>query len=529
MKSTHTINPCAALLFICGALTTGISNPASAHPMGNFSINHYTKLTVEKGRLTGRFILDMAEVPTVDELLEIDRNGDGKISDAEKSAYLATRVPDLLARLRLTANDRPVALKTLSSEVALRPGAAGLHTLRIRVDFSGIVTGGAKIVFADDSFPNRTGWREIVAGGSRDAILLSSSVPTTDLSNELTSYPANVSAPQVRTATFSIGAGAGTPVTAVHVSPIPAQAPTPRDAFTEAISHRQLTPAVLIAGLMIAFVFGAFHALSPGHGKAMVAAYLVGARGTARHAVALGIIVTITHTLGVFALGIVTLFLSSYIVPEKLYPILGTISGLAVVGVGATLLWRNVRGVSDGHHHQHPPDHEHVEEDHHHHEHDHAHADHYHDELGNTVYLTHSHSHEHEHEHDHDHDHAHDHGHGHSHGFGHHHHHHVPEGPITARSLLALGISGGIVPCPSALVVLLSAVALHRVAYGLGLITAFSVGLASVLVAIGLMVVWAREWLDRLPAAGGIMRRLPVASAGVITIVGLVLLVKAWS
>jgi ABC-type nickel/cobalt efflux system permease component RcnA len=119
----------------------------------------------------------------------------------------------------------------------------------------------------------------------------------------------------------------------------------------------------------------------------------------------------------------------------------------------------------------------------------------------------------------------HDHGHGHSHG--HHHHHHIPEGPITLRGLIALGISGGMVPCPSALVVLLAAIALHRVAYGMMLITAFSLGLAAVLVAIGVAVVYAGNWLERLPASGVWTRRLPTISAVCITLVGLILVMRA--
>jgi ABC-type nickel/cobalt efflux system permease component RcnA len=246
----------------------------------------------------------------------------------------------------------------------------------------------------------------------------------------------------------------------------------------------------------MAFIFGAFHALSPGHGKTMVAAYLVGSRGTAKHAALLGLVVTATHTLGVFALGLVTLFASQYIVPERLYPILSVISGLAVLGVGLWLLYSRIRGVSDSHHHHHEHDG---------HDHDHSHEQHHHD-------LEHDH-HSHEHEHDHEHSHG-------------HHHHHIPEGPITVRALVALGVSGGIVPCPSALVVLLSAVALHRIAYGMALITAFSFGLASVLIVIGIAVVAAKQWINRLTFAGPIMQRLPILSATAITLIGIALVAR---
>jgi ABC-type nickel/cobalt efflux system permease component RcnA len=290
--------------------------------------------------------------------------------------------------------------------------------------------------------------------------------------------------------------------------------PTPSDRFTRSIAEVHLTPLLIVLGILAAFVYGGFHALGPGHGKTMVAAYLVGTRGTPRHALLLGIIVTITHTLGVFALGLTTLFASRYVVPERLYPILSALSGMSVFGVGVYLLSARLRGDASAAAHSHS--HEHPHDRHHHHHHDHNH--------GLDA-----------------HSHGLDHHHGHDHGFGYH-THDIPEGPVTPKALLALGVSGGLVPCPSALIVLLSAIALHRLAYGLVLITAFSLGLASVLIAIGLAVVSARGWLERLPATkrvgaplrlGGsrahvlVLRGLPVASAAAVTLIGLALTLRA--
>lgn len=508
-----------ALIVLILGLASVLTSRASAHPMGNFSINHYTRLTLEPERISCRYILDLAEIPTVAEMGRWDANRNGALEDAEKQALLAASVPDLMSKLELRVGGRRVSTTTVSSDITLAQGAGGLQTMKVRIEFTAPFqhTGDATLVeFEDGNYAQRTGWREIVAKPQRSVVLVDSSVPMSDKSRELTAYPADVTPPQFRSAKLLVALDSSASRAATIAEPNAPSVPaapksTPGDAFTDSIAHRQLTPGLMAAGLLIAFVFGAFHALSPGHGKAMVAAYLVGARGTARHAALLGIIVTVTHTLGVFALGIATLCLSQYVVPEKLYPILSTISGLAVIGVGLTLLWRYSHGAPDhAHHHHHDHDHDHGGHHHHDHSHTHDHHDHHHDENGHVHYHD-------EHEHTHEPHH------------GHGHHHHVPEGPITLRSLLALGISGGIVPCPSALVVLLSAVAMHRIAYGLGLITAFSFGLAAVLVTIGLLVVWAREWLDRLPSAGSAMRRLPVASAAVITLVGTVLLVKAWS
>jgi ABC-type nickel/cobalt efflux system permease component RcnA len=230
------------------------------------------------------------------------------------------------------------------------------------------------------------------------------------------------------------------------------------------------------------FVWGAMHAMSPGHGKTIVGAYLVGARATAQHAVFLGLTTTLTHTIGVFALGLLTLFASQYILPEQIYPWLSCLSGLMVVVIGLNLFISRMQSA----------------------------------QLLRRSPFGHSHADEHHH-----HDHHHDHHHGHSHG----NHSHLPPdadgSPVTWRSLLALGISGGIVPCPSALVVLLSAIALGRIGFGLVLVLAFSLGLAGVLTGLGLLLVRARRLFERVPTQMRLVRVLPAMSALFIALLGL--------
>ena len=266
---------------------------------------------------------------------------------------------------------------------------------------------------------------------------------------------------------------------------------------------------MMLVGLVVAFGLGAIHALSPGHGKTIVAAYLVGSHGTSKHAVFLGAMVTFTHTISVFLLGLTTLFLSRYVLPEKIVPVLGTISGISIVWIGATLLWKRIQ-VARAHGHSHGSHHPHE----HHHEHEHAHA--------------HPHTHPHTHDHDHVHPHTHEHhdkgGLVHDHGDGHV-HAHVPQGDISMGSLIALGASGGLVPCPSALVLLLSAIALGRVGLGLTLLVAFSLGLAVVLTAIGLMVLFAKHLLpdSKRTASNPAFRLIPVASAAIIVCVGIIM------
>lgn len=256
----------------------------------------------------------------------------------------------------------------------------------------------------------------------------------------------------------------------------------------------------LLLAIAGAFVWGAMHAMSPGHGKTIVGAYLAGSRATPQHAIFLGLTSTITHTTGVFALGLLTLFASEYILPEQLYPWLSFLSGLMVAAIGLNLfinqLGKTRRLKKWGFDSSHT---------HHHHEHDHSHE----------------HDHHHTHHHEHDHSHGHDHHHEHSHSE----HSHLPPGtdgsPITWRSLLALGISGGLLPCPSALVLLLSSIALGRTGFGLMLVLAFSLGLAGVLTALGLLLVYAKRIFQIFPTQLRFVKILPMVSALCVALIGL--------
>lgn len=245
-------------------------------------------------------------------------------------------------------------------------------------------------------------------------------------------------------------------------------------------------PVVWATALGLAFFLGAVHALTPGHGKTIVAAYLVGTRGRVRDAFWLGGIVTFTHTFSVFLLGLATLYASQQIALDRIYPWLSLASGVLVAGIGGWLLWTRLRG--EGHHHHHHP-----------HSHDHSHDD------------DHAHSHDHAHDHSHSHDHPH-HGHTHSHEKG---------------SLWSLGVSGGLVPCPEAMVVLMLSITLRKLAFGLALLVSFSVGLAAVLIAIGVTMVLAGPVLKRFTGEGRWVRMLPVGSAVVVTILGLALVIQA--
>jgi ABC-type nickel/cobalt efflux system permease component RcnA len=307
------------------------------------------------------------------------------------------------------------------------------------------------VVLHDGTFPGRVGWKAIrPVPGTGTAVR--SSVAAEDPTHELTRYPRQLlSTPSdMRAATLRVAAGDGT-----LTAPGGARYATTADrsggtgGFAKLLDDGAAGRGVLLVLLLAAFGWGAVHALSPGHGKTMVAAYLVGSRGRPRDAVVLGLTVTVAHTIGVFALGLVTLALSAFVLPEDLYPWLNLTSGLLVVLVGAGVLRARLRDARAHHHH---------------------------------------------------------------------HHHH-----LDRRGLLAMGAGAGLIPCPSALVVLLGAIAQHQVALGLGLIVAFSSGLAATLTVLGVLVVRAA----RLPAPGRIAAVLPTVSAVVIVGAGIVLTARA--
>jgi ABC-type nickel/cobalt efflux system permease component RcnA len=309
------------------------------------------------------------------------------------------------------------------------------------------------------------------------------------------------------------------------------------------VAAPELSLSFILGAFLVAMVWGAAHALTPGHGKAIVGAYLVGTRGTAWHAIYLGLTVTVTHTLGVFMLGLAATLAASHVAPEKLYPWLGILSGMIVFILGAVMFANRIKSFSynaernhhhdhnhsNGHIHDHRHDHPHDHENHHHHT-DHSHslpsghpADvHQHPDHHPSSVDPHPHR---AHHPDHDDDHTHHHSHGHLH---HHHggqrHSHLPPGadgsPVTWRSLLTLGISGGLLPCPSALVLLLTAIALHRIGFGLALVTAFSLGLAGVLTVVGLLFIKGSRLIDRTPSFAAAGRWMPATSALVVCLLG---------
>ena len=443
----------AATLVAVVAVGLATAGTASAHPLGNFTVNRYAGIELSGGRVYVHYALDLAEIPTFQE------------GGAVRKAGYARRLAE---RLVLTLDGRRVPLVPLDRRVAARPGAGGLTTLRLDAVYVALGR-GTRLAFRDTNFERRIGWREVTLTARDGARIATSSVPGASASDQLRSYPKDLlrSPLDVTAATATVGLGAG-PGVAPRIDVT--AAPLHRGGGFEALIERgDLSLGVVLVSLLIAAFWGAAHALTPGHGKALIAGYLIGTRGRPRDAVLLGATVTVTHTAGVFGLGLVTLLLSRFIVPERLYPWLTLVSGVLVVGVGASVLVQRLRA-RRGHAHDH----------HHHHDHD---------------------------------DHSHD----------HHHHEH----DVSSKGVLGVGVAAGLLPCPSALVVLLSAIALHRIGFGFALIGAFSLGLATTITGIGLVAVLARKMFGRLTLDGPLVSALPAVSALVIVVVGVAIAARA--
>jgi nickel/cobalt exporter len=501
------VQPAIAIALI--AFFTGLaviaSSPTetSAHPLGNFTINHFTSLDFSGRTVRLHYAVDIAEIPTYDEIKMMDTNGDRIIDKSEKDAYLPKRVAQLRAGLHLTNAGQDLPLSTASSSMNLTMGQAGLRILRIDAEFNATLPSSndpLSLHFEDDNFSGHIGWREIVATAGNGARIVSTNALASSVSDELHNYPAdssthplNIASADIQVvpgtslasgASTSSSAGSSSSTTAGGLSAWP----------SSMVSIDDLSPWVTFITLLAALMWGASHALTPGHGKTVVAAYLVGSRGTPRHAILLGLTVTATHTAGVFALGGITLYLSRFILPEHLYPWMDLLSGLLVVGIG---VWLALRRYRDG-----------------------RAAGRDVDRAGSGTSMSVEERHALAHIHGLPHHHGHDHGHDQDLVSGH-------TGKIGLRGLFALGVSGGLVPCPSALVLLLSAISLGRLGFGMILVLVFSMGLAIVLTSIGLLSLYARRLFQRFSFEPRIPGMLPVVSALAVTLGGLIVVAGA--
>ncbi|MFI7018136.1 nickel transporter [Streptomyces sp. NPDC050164] len=516
----------AAVFTAACALTLLPAGAASAHPLGNFTVNRYDGLVAAPGQLRVHHVEDLAEIPATQAGPDIERLG--------ITLWARERCAAAAADSRLTVDGRGTPLTTERSHARVRPGQAGLDTLRVECELTAPLPSGTSdeetvsLGFRGAGASSGPGWREITARGDR-MTLSESDVPEKSISAELTRYPEELLSSPADTAAAALRVRPGGAALAEEESDAPAASVLPRgaDRWTRAlddlVARHDLTAGFAALALLIAVVLGAMHALAPGHGKTIMAATAAARGGQARmkDVLPMAASVTVTHTLGVVALGL--LVTAGSAAAPSVIAWLGVASGILVTLAGASLVRRALRNRAHPHHHG-PGGHTHTHDDE-----SHGH--------------THAHDHHHDHDHDHDHrhhDHPHDHTRPHSHphtvehthgGFTHSH----PVAP-TLRGTILMGFAGGLVPSPSAVVVLVGAAALGQAWFGLLLVVAYGVGLALTLTAAGYAVVKAGSGMTRLldrrprwtagPMAALVRRTAPLGSAFAVVVLGAGLVFK---
>jgi ABC-type nickel/cobalt efflux system permease component RcnA len=535
VKPRRLIASGAAVLTAVCALVLLPSGAASAHPLGNFTVNRYDGLVAAPGELRVDHVEDLAEIPATQAKPDLKRLGTRE--------WARQRCEKAAEGSKVTVDGRAVALTAQSSHARLRPGQAGLNTLRVECRLTAPLPKHDTVTlgFHSAGASSGPGWREITARGDR-MTLAASDVPKKSVSHELTSYPKELLSSPADTATASVRVRPGGPALAEERQDAPAASILPRgaDRWTRAldslVARHDLTIGFAALALLIAVVLGAMHALAPGHGKTLMAATAAARGGRARlkDVLPLAASVTVTHTLGVVALGL--LVTAGSAAAPSVIAWLGIASGVLVLCAGATLVrraWRN-RAHEHGHGHGHTHDHPHGDGGGHTHTHKSDEAPERalvlvaaHTETASATAEAHTHTpgHTHDHEH-HSHDHDHPHTVEHSHGGFTHTHSTAP----TLRGTILLGFAGGLVPSPSAVVVLVGAAALGQAWFGLLLVVAYGVGLALTLTVAGFAVVklgtGMTRVLDKRPrwAAGPVStlvrRTAPLGSALVVVALG---------
>ncbi len=518
-----------AVSWVAAVLGAALLVPATvtAHPLGNFTINTYAGLRVSTSELRLDLVIDMAEIPTFEERLRLDTNGDYEVSDAEIEAAREPECAAAAAAVSLVVDGTPAPLELAGTGLRFPPGAAaGVLTMRLVCEFVAgwpgdvLSASGAGIELVNRAHEGRLGWREIVVEGDGVTVdPVEGELASSSLSARLTAYPEErLDLPLDQSSVSFVARPGGAPLPPLAIPDaawLPGFEPAPRGdggggaaAASPAVTvpggvaadipaifrTADLSPALTLLAMGAAVLLGAGHALTPGHGKTLMAAYLVGTRGTALHAAGLGLSVTVSHTLGILALALLITGAQSALPPDVVIRALPTLAAATIVLIGAWMLageLRRRRATAA------------------------ARAGHDRDQT-----------------HAHDHDHGTDHeaetaGHGeHSHGGVRHTHLPAQDTTITWRSLVALGLAGGLIPSTSALVILLGTIATGRTAFGVVLVVAFGLGMAIVMGGIGLLLVRARGWLDRMPrrsALGRLAVHLPLLAAVVVLGMGLLL------
>ena len=559
---------------VAAALVVLVPGTASAHPLGNFTVNRYSGIVVTTDAVTVDHVRDLAEIPTAQRRPTIDTSGDDRLSRSELAAWARAECRSAGDDLRVEVDGRPAPLSVRSATARTSKGQAGLPVLRLECSLRAPVSlsGPTSVALVDAAGEREVGWKEVTAVGD-GVTLTASDVPERTSSRRLTSYPqdllsspldvtgarleARPGGPRLQPAATDGSAGSGAAVGTTAALTRGADRLTL--AFESLVPGSDQGPLAATVALLGAIVLGAAHAVAPGHGKTVMAFFLSGRRdGALRSAATVGATVTVTHTAGVLLLGLIVSAGTAF-APARLYPWLGLVSGLLVLLVGLSLL----RSARHPHTHAHGPDGSHI----------HPGDSHGHPHDGSP-----GHPHEHDHSHDHSagHSAANGHEHPHPHGHGHDHEHPHPvapshgragvatlertgtvptalvrsdhgdpaqdpprqdaePAPSSHRSLIAMGLAGGLVPSPSALIVFLGATGLGHPWFGVALVVAFGVGMATTLAAVGLLVMRLRERAEsRLRARPSsrlapLLRLAPLVTASAVVVLGTVVALRGLS
>jgi nickel/cobalt exporter len=532
----------ACVVALAGIALMVTAPAASAHPLGNTTVNHYDGLALSADGVADAAVEDIAEIPTFQRKGQIDTNHDGSLSEQERADYAGTRCADLARTLAIFVNDRRVPMTVLTSSYAERVGAVGLKAGRLECSLNGKadLTSASTLRVQNSWDDDGIGWHEITAVATGIS-LKDSPFPAASISQQLAKYPNELltSPLDVRGGTLRTVPGGSSTYAAVKDLPVAGFAVKYLDqlsrAFNDSVGTKHLTVGVGLLALLLSLSLGAGHAFLPGHGKTIMAAYLVGRRGSLKDVVTVGATVTITHTAGVLLLGLAITSTAAF-APAQAERWLGVVSGLIVASVGVGLLVSALRrrrtsvlpllaparqvvsvgAAAPAHHDTH-----HL--DTHHHDHD-AH---------DARPAGHDHPHPHLPDHPHPHEPAeaaHRHG---LFGRGHSHSHAPVDKGFSKGGLVGLGIAGGLVPSPSALLVLLAASALGRTAFGILLVLGYGLGMAIALSVAGVLLVKLRGRLDRFAASSRIrtterlLAVLPVLTALLVLAVGSLLTLRA--
>jgi ABC-type nickel/cobalt efflux system permease component RcnA len=499
------------------ALLCIVPGRALAHPLGNFTINHLSKLAFSQDRATLHYVLDLAEIPTFSTMREV--TPDGTMTQTQLDAWAASEAKVLAPQLLLTEGGTSLPFVVERSSAKTRPGAGGLPLLYFTLDAHASLPAATKsarvLSFRDATFEGRLGWHDIVVA------------PGTEPTHDLLSYPSaligsprNLLGIDVSLPLHGAAIVSAAPETDATSGGAPAQSAIRSNQLSDMLARGTSDWTFVLLTFLVAIALGALHALEPGHGKTLLAISLVGARATVKQATILAGALTVAHTIGVIALGVAINLFKGYFVPESIYPWITLLSGVAIAIIGARAIQRQVRLRQTPAHAHGDRSHSHGDHGHSHGDHTHSHGDHTHSHGDHThSHGDHSHSHgDHSHPHPHPHPHPHD---GALDDLEHARAHAIPgTAPLKFGGTVWAAMSGGIAPCPAALVVLLAAMALNQVTYGIFVIIAFSFGLAGTLTGLGIGVVRGASWLQARRGFERFVRYGPLVSAVVISTIG---------